>query len=523
MKRLILSLLLVLLLAGCGTTPVVEEPEFQPTSGVQMDISKLQKFEPVEEIYTRRYVEKTEDLIPGDYGMLRPFVGSRAAFDITIYGNSGIYNGNMGLVDETGEIVVDAVYTDVSLLTDWNNNGAPKFWKLSKEIWKDNEWGGYMEQIHGFCTLDGSVAEPCIYESISHQNGYLVAVENSAEGLFRIFDDEGNLLLNSADWAERSNIYMEMGYGTVEVSEHLLFIGVEVPFSEYGMERWLYDWDGNLITKDYDFVTITGEAPYPCGSWGGGDCGYLDEYGNLLTLGYESVSEYHNGQAIAKRNGQSQVIDTDGNVLWIPDVDYFYTCLSDTAVYYQLEVDEGMETISYRYYDSNFEQLYPEADHVSHMFDDWFLVWEDGVGRLDNGEKSAVLEGAVLEKVDYYYGNDIGADDLLLITTWVDSEQFWWLFDEDLNLLAKGVGEGNYAEILPNRLDGDSVAVTYERMSYPAKYTVLDYPGAPKLGNVNLIAAYGNWYMVEDAFSAGYMDKDGNWLFRISLMEDMTD
>ncbi len=522
MKRLIASLLLVLLLAGCGTTPVVEvpeEPEFQPTSGVQMDLSKLEKFKPVEEVFTRRTEEKVGDLVPGDYGMLRPFVGSRAAFDMTIYGSSGIYNGNMGLVDETGAIVVDAVYTDVSLLTQWGNDDAPKFWQLSKEIVKN----GFTEQIRGFCTLDGSVVEPCIYESISYQNGYLVAVENAEEGLFRIFDGEGKLLLNSADWAERPHIYMEMGWGTVDVSEHLLFIGVDAPETDYGMERWLFDWDGNLITKEYDFVTITGEAPYPCGDWGEDGNGYMDEYGNLLTLGYESVTEYHNGQAIVKRNGQTQVIDVEGNVLWQPDVSYMYTCLSDTAVYYQLESDEGLETISYRYYDSNFEPLYPEADHVSWMFDDWFAVWEDGIGRIDNGEKSAVLEGASAETMDYFYGSGTGTDDLLFVTTWIDSEQYWWLFDENLMLLKKSAGESTLAEIVEDRLGSSSVAVTYEQMQYPAKYTALDYEGAPKLENVNLIAVYGGWYMVEDQFSTGYMDADGNWLFRISLMEDMTD
>ena len=522
MKRLIASLLLVLLLAGCGTTPVVEvpeEPEFQPTSGVQMDLSKLEKFNPVEEVYTRRTEEKVGDLVPGDYGMLRPFVGSRAAFDMTIYGNEGIYNGNMGLVDETGAIVVDAVYTDVSLLTQWDNKDAPKFWQLSKEIVKN----GFTEQIRGFCTLDGSVVEPCIYESISYQNGYLVAVENAEEGLFRIFDGEGKLLLNSADWAERPHIYMEMGWGTVDVSEHLLFIGVDAPETDYGMERVLYDWEGNLITKDYDYVTITGDAPYPCGDWGDNSNGYMDEYGNLLTTGYDSVSEYHFGQAIVNRDGKHQVIDVDGNVLWQPDVSYMYTCLSDTAVYYQLPKADAMEDAEYLFYDSNFEQLYPEADHVSYLYDDWFVVWKDGVGCLDNGEKSAVIKGAVLEEWDSYYGNDMGIDDKILISAWIEGDERWWLFDDDPELLAKGAGSDSFAAIVADRLGGSSVAVTYDRMTYPAKYTALDYEGAPKLKDVNVIAVYDGWYMVEDQFSTGYMDADGNWLFRISLMEDMTD
>lgn len=513
MKRLFPIFLMLLLLVGCAA---VEQPEFQPTSGVQMDLSKLETFTPAEEIYTRRSEERVEDLVPGDYGMLRPYVGSRVAFDVTIYGNNVIYNGNMGLVDESGAIVVDPVYTNVQLLPNWGEE-EPKFWKLSKDK------GNYLEQTHGFCSLDGSVAEPCIYESVQYSNGYIVAFNRSRDGLFRIFDQDGKLVLDSADWKERYPIYSDMGYSSVEVSENLLFLNVTDDAADYGMDGWLCDWDGNVITRDYDFVTLSGEAPYPCGDWGGGTNGYMDEHGNLLTLGYDSVSEYHFGQAVVNRNGQHQVVDTDGNVLWVPDVSYLYTCLSDTAVYYQLPLADAMEVSEYKFYDGNFEQLYPEADHVSYLYDDWFIVWEDGVGRLDNGEKSAVIEGAVLEKWDSYYGNDMGVDDKILISAWIEEDECWWLFDEDPELLAKGVGGDNCAAIVADRLGRSSVAVTYDRMIYPSQYAVLDYEGAPKLENVNLLAAYGDWYMVEDEFSAGYMDADGNWLFRVNLMEDMVD
>lgn len=517
MKRLSLIFLFLLLLVGCGK---VEQPEFQPTSGVQMDLSKLETFTPVEEVYTRLSEERVEDLTPGDYGLLRPFVGSRAAFDMTIYGNSGIYNGNMGLVDENGNIVVDPVYTNVQLLPNWGDED-PKFWKLSKEV-EAKEWQGHT-QIHGFCSLDGTVAEPCIYENVQYSNGYIVAFNRSRDGLFRIFDGEGNLLLDSANWKERYPVYSDMGYSSVEVSENLLFLNVTDDTADYGMDGWLCDWEGNVISKDYDFVTLSGEAPYPCGTWGDGEDGYLDEYGNLLTTGYDSVSAYYSGQAVVKRNGQHQVIDTNGNVLWQPEMSYLYTWQADTAVYYQIPLTDAMEVSEYKFYDDNFEQLYPEADHVSYLYDDWFIVWKDGVGRLDNGEKSAVIEGAVLEEWDSYYGNDMGIDDKILISAWIEGDECWWLFGEEPELLAKGAGSDDCAAIVADRLGGSSVAVTYNRMIYPSQNTVMDYEGAPKLRNVNLIAVYDGWYMVEDEFSAGYMDKDGNWLFRVSLMEDMVD
>ena len=54
-------------------------------------------------------------------------------------------------------------------------------------------------------------------------------------------------------------------------------------------------------------------------------------------------------------------------------------------------------------------------------------------------------------------------------------------------------------------------------------YHAVDYPGAPKLEGVNVLGIYNGWYMVEDEFTAGYMDADGNWIFRVSLMTDMVD
>lgn len=517
MKRLVPILLLVLLLVGCG---IVTEPEFTPTSGVQMDLSKLEKFTPVEELYTRLSEERVEELAPGDYGLLRPFVGSRAAFDMTIYGGSGIYNGNMGLIDENGAIVVDPVYTDVTLLTDWYNKDGPKLYRLSKEV-EAEEWQGHT-QIHGFCTLDGSVVEPCIYESVQYSNGYILAFNRSRDGLFKIFDSKGNLILDSANWKERYPVYSDMGYSSVEVSENLLFLNVTDDTADYGMDGWLCDWEGNVISKDYDFVTLSGEAPYACGMWDDGEDGYLDEYGNLLSTGYVSVSPYYFGQALVTRDGQRQVIDKEGNVLWNAPGDYVYVLATDTAVYYQEEVPEGDYHYSYRYYNSDFELMYPEADHVSQANEDWFLVCEDGVCRMDNGEQSVVLEGAVPDK-NSYYSADETADGLLLVTTYDSDEQSYWLFDGNGVLLKNGTVEGEYINVVLDRLGDASVVVTYDWRTYPNQNRPLDYPGAPKLENVNLIAAYGDWYMVEDEFSAGYMDEDGNWLFRVSLMEDMVD
>lgn len=529
MKRLLFGLLLCLWLTGCMAEQTHQPGHEQalasynaekPMTGVFVDTAQLTGFAPPQEVYTRRSEAFVEELTSGDYGMLRPFVGSRAAFDMTIHGGAAVYNGKMGLVDGKGAIVVDPVYTDVTLLTDWNNKNTPKLWRLSKEVQK----GEYMEQIYGFCTMDGFVAEPCIYESVSYHNGYIVAVENSAQGLFRIFDFEGSLLLDSASWTQRPVIYMSMGGGTVEASEQLLYITVAAGPDNWDVERWLYDWQGNLISADYDWVDLGGEAPYTFDSWDGGKCGFLDAEGNEILQGdYESVSQFYFGQAVVTQNGKKQVIDTHGNVLWTaPEEGYLGVWHTETTVYYSLET-HNTETFSYRCYNKDFEPMYPEADHVSYLYDDWFLVWQEGICTVTDGTRSAVLEGAVLDQEDDYYAYDTGAKDLLLIATWKDSVQEYWLFDRELTPLSHGSGENTRVELLTDRTDGSAVAVLYPWMSYPYHYTVLDYPGAPELKNVEVLDIYGGWYLVEDEFSAGYMDEAGNWLFRVSLMTDMVD
>ena len=506
-----------------GYVPVNSAPAEPVITGVQMDLSKLETFEPVEEMYTRRYAEKTEDLIPGDYGMLRPFVGSRAVIDTLSFGSSRVCNGNMGLIDETGAIVVDAVYADICLLTDEQSGDVSNFWRLGKAVPKEYKWGSGAELSFGFCTLDGSVAEPCIYESIQYQNGYLVAVENSAEGLFRIYDSQGKLLMDSACWAQKPTVYRNRSWSGISVSDHLLSIVVQHDAENaYDGECWLCDWYGNIISKEYGYVLFDGEGPYDCNIRSGGAC-YIDQYGNLLSADYELTSEYLFGRAVVRRGGAYQVVDKNGAVLWQPDVTDMKTCLADTTVYYQVPYRDNSGTNLYQYYNSDFELLYPEADQVKWLVDDWFLVCKDDVLYLDNGQKSSELEGAVSKNVKDYHSNENALHELRLISKSDIYQSVWWLYDRELNPLVSCDSDGEYATIKVDLLGDGSVATAYKEETNPEMFRMLDYEGAPKLKDVGVIAIYDGWYMVEDTFSAGYMDKDGNWLFRVSLMDDMTD
>lgn len=497
-----------------GTAGELENP-------VYMDVSGLTGFEQPMEIFTRRSEERMEDLLPGDYGLLRPYVGSRAAFDMTIYGSSGIYNGYKGLIDETGAIVVDPVYTDVSVLYDWNTDAALPIYCLSKEAWIDSDWGGYMGQTYGFCSLDGTVAEPCIYEQVTCSNGYIVAMVDASDGLFRIFDGRGDLLLDTADWPQRPEIYLEMGAGIVDVSEHLLVISVVLDAESWDVARWLYDWDGNRLSAQYDYISLHGEAPYVCGTWDSSISGYIDAHGKPVAIhDGASAGVFYDGQALVTIDGTYHVMDPEGNILWSPSVGSMSYEYSGGQLYYCRSSDA--DSFKMEYYDRNFRQMYPDTDYVRHIHGNLFLIWNHGICTLTDGNH--FIELGELSPVMNYYSQVSG--NLVLLTHYLDQKQEYWLLDQQLNLLSHGEAEGISLELREDWLTGEAVAVWCDvggYASYPYVYHAVDYPGAPKLADVNVLGIYNGWYMVEDEFTAGYMDENGTWLFRVNLMTDMTD
>lgn len=553
MKRLIVLLLICLLLAGCATDPLpkpeqkppaaVEEspaealpvpekepeavPEYdssKPVTGVYVDTSKLTAFEPPEEIFTRYYEAFTEELIPGDYGLLRPYYGSRAAFDMTIYGGQDIMNGAMGLIDESGAIVVDPVYNSIDLMYDRSIGKAAPFYSLAKETWAEEEWGSWMSRRYGVCSLDGSMSIPCDYEAVACYGDKIAALKNADEGILHVYDTDGALLLDTAFWENRPRISYSDGMGAMEVTDHLIFLSVmDDRADSWDIHFALYDWQGNLISDQYDWVDISGEAPYPCGNWESRENAYLDEYGRVILQGLGQAGSFRGGQAVAEINGVLQVIDPDGNRLWEPPAWPVYTIPTDTGYFYNCTQEINGITKD-RYFDSSFQELFPEAERVCHLDGDRFLVWQNGICSLWAGSRSVILEGAEDYNRNYYsYNYDV--EDKILIQCFLQEQREYWLLDSELNLLSSGKLENEGVELLADRLTGDSVAVHYSTTGYyyPYDFYVLEYPGAPKLEDVRVLDVYSGWYMVEDDFSSGYMDAEGNWLLRVSLMTDMVD
>lgn len=567
MKRLIVCLLAVLLLTGCGAVPAPEsvpvqpeqvqkptapepvpvvpetpaepeespepeEPESgydpsRPMTGVYVDTSRLENFEAPKEIVSRRTEGFADELVSGDYGLLRPYYGSRAAFDVTIYGGQDIFNGAMGLIDENGAIVVDPVYASVSLLYDRETMGAAPFYLLAKEHWVDYPGGGWMGCLYGLCSVDGSLVLPCDYEQFSCYGDWIVGVRDSEAGIFHVFDRSGNRLLNSADWANRPRINLSGGMIGVEVSEHLVVISTLGAAGGGGWDTGcsLYNWAGELISDQYEWVDLSGEPPYACGNWKTDVNGYLNENGEPTLLQYTGqVGRFRNGKALAELDGVLQVIDPEGNVLWTPPEETVYTFWTAEGDYYSCQT--GSNRANTRYFDPDFRELFPEADQIVHLQGLYYLVWQDGICRLTDGVRSLVLEGAEDQRQNYYsvgYGG--GERDLIVIQRSIQQQRQYWLVNRELELLACVEQENLGVDLMTDWLGDGTMAVWYDMsgMYYPYDFFALDYPGAPELEGVRVLGVYGGWYLVEDEFSSGYMDRNGNWLFRVNLMTDMVD
>lgn len=186
MKKLIPGLLvLALFLSACGgpaaeetPTPAPEPtpaqtaeptPTPEPTpvySGVHTDWSKLEPYQPVQAVYTRRYEGFTDTLIRAeDYGPLIPFAGTKLTVGEEL---AGMYDEGFelyGLVTLEGEVVMDPVLTSVSPLEAYDNahcvGPQTKAMLLGKTVY-DGE--GHPEGRYALCAVDGRWCTDFLYQ-----------------------------------------------------------------------------------------------------------------------------------------------------------------------------------------------------------------------------------------------------------------------------------------------------------------------------------------------------------------------
>ena len=345
MKKILLALLaLALFLSACGgpaaeSTPTPEPtptqrleptPTPEPTpSGplVYTDWSKLEPYQPKTAVYTRRYGDFTDTLIPAaDYGPLVPFAGT--PLTETWEGWSSDYN-LYGLMTLAGEVVVDPVFTGVSRLREWDgmmmDSQLLPVYVLQKAVVTDD---GPVERI-AFCALDGSWCTDFLYSynwenpGVGAESTLLVATKG--EDHLAVLDMSNGRELNTMDLSPYLDDESYFGW---QVSRDG---SITVNVSQWGIERDIflaYDLDGSLrlrLDGDEDgilwlgrceegLLPATAPGPDPEDPWSGSLCGFMDKGGNwVIDPVYQQVEPFENAVALVReQSGAWRFIDPTG-------------------------------------------------------------------------------------------------------------------------------------------------------------------------------------------------------------------
>lgn len=347
MKKILPALLaLALLLSACGG-PAVEEtptptPEPTPTQtteptptpeptpsgpAVYTDWSKLEPYQSKTAVYTRRYKDFTDTLIPSDdYGSLVPFAG--AALTET-WGSWSMDYDLYGLMTRSGEVVVDPVFTGVSRLREWDgmmmDSQLLPVYVLQKAVVTED---GPVELI-AFCALDGSWCTDFLYSyswenpGIGEESTLLVA--SKGKDHLAVLDMTNGRELNTIDLSPYLNDESYFGW---QVSRDG---SITVNVSQWGIERdifLVYDLDGTLrleLDGDQDgilwlglceegLLPATAPGPDPEDPWSGSLCGFMDKGGNwVIDPVYQQVEPFENAVALVReQSGAWRFIDPTG-------------------------------------------------------------------------------------------------------------------------------------------------------------------------------------------------------------------
>lgn len=210
MKKLLAAGISVCLLlcGGCTPKPVETQPPAPAVSvpndpAVKTDWSQLTPYEGEKPIYTRRYEDFTDTLIPAsDYGPLVPFLGDKLGGL-----NAG---GRSGLVTLEGEIVVDPVFATVwqgGHSFGYHNNPALPYYMLTRGSTSASrdDWGE--AALWAMCAIDGSWCTPFKYQMDGELTTWGRDINSNCteDGLF-VLDGGALVYLDGATGDERLRV-----------------------------------------------------------------------------------------------------------------------------------------------------------------------------------------------------------------------------------------------------------------------------------------------------------------------------
>lgn len=525
MRRLFAPLLLALLLTAC-VAPELAAPSLapmdSPTQGgvtVKTDYSAYTPHTALEPLYTRLSEDFISELQASeDYGQLYPFAGStltHATEDGYGYQAGSLY----GMVDRSGRIVVDPVYTEISMLHDWSADllTTLPFWLLSRTSGGEDTY--YGDTTYAIASLDGSFVTDCIYSYVTGCSTCLLAVQHTEEGVrFDLFDLKGRVILRSESLSFRDEL-LHWGFSLSSFGEELITLPLRSEgLDEYGNQRYVFyfmDLEGNLILGPYQEADqfSDGRAAVLTED---GDYAYIDRDGNIVCRGYSYATTFSNGIAcvVEAGSGSSQLIDTGGRVLLDTGVDS-YIRQEDTG--FIVSSSEG-----YTYYDSDCNLLYNgPVDHSynrltrSGIFQD--ISADDCTLYNASTGQSHTLD---IEHFDFAY--QLTGLDYFWLDCWDRENQShsFILMDDTLTDRLSGAGQIRELtdpfsdEILPYQIAPGSVTV-YDAALNP----LFEIPTS----SFERLWRYGDRICCTDAFACSYYDLEGKLLFRYPLTNAMED
>lgn len=526
MKYLIsMLLLLAVLLTACGAPRPVEIPTLDPDASttksgitVKTDYSAYSTYTGMEPLYTRLSEDFISDLRPSDdYGMLYPFAGSTLT-QSTAAGYAYTVGYLYGMIDNSGRIVVDPVYSEITLLVDQTESVEMPLWLLSrtdKEEGDELSWGS---STYALASLDGSFVTDCIYDFVFGYGTHAIAVQEGAEEFrFDLFDLDGNLILASETLPFRDELSgaWRIGYG-----EELLTVALQAGVDENGYEICSYyfaDLEGNLVLGPYQEA-----EPFSDGLalvWDEAERSYafIDHSGSVVCGGYSYADHFRNGTAVVtdEATGRNQVIDATGAVLIDTVLDVYYIERRDSGYW-------AYGTTAITYYDTEGNLLYggPVDDDLQYLTDSGIFLDRTTspyeLVDMVTGQRQAILTP------DSDYAYNLYGTDYYYVRCW-DQEggvSSYVLMDETFSERLSGVG------FISSLID----PLTYDVLPYAnglGKVSIYDAALTPLFEitttSFDDLSRYGDRIRCTDDFSCSYFDLEGNLIFHYPLINSMED
>lgn len=304
----------LLMLSACAQQAETEAPPPVDNGGVQVNWNALTPYEAPKNQYTRRYADYTDHLIAAeDYGTLIPFPGKR------IYTDWMVDTWLFGLVTANGEIVVDPVYSNASVIQQYDpvlGRAVTMPCLLLQKVNYDPDtekelWDVAVAAADGSWVRDG-------YTRFYGSSGELMAL-GTADGRMEVLNSDGSLR-----WSKRYTELELPDYVTENGEALNITEGTICYWDDYNSpERTVYylDLNSGKVTKRMGGAVAWSFSDGLAATWQEVDgttlYGYVDKTGEwVIAPQYIEANDFCGGTAIVKLQDMRQaLIDKTGTVL----------------------------------------------------------------------------------------------------------------------------------------------------------------------------------------------------------------